>query len=107
MAPINTMSPPTDMPDNLRQELESLSTPELEAQFSALDNKMPSVGSNEYNDEPLQVSEAGVGEPISPRDLYSSDQAYEIAASAAHEQVARSLNLRNLGQRLDVFRGEY
>lgn len=106
MAPVNTMTPPTDMPDNLRQELESLSTPEYEAQFSALDT-MPAIGTKEYNDTSPRVSESGIGEPITARDLYSSDHAYDIAASTNKEQIERSAALRNIGQRLEVFRGEY
>lgn len=114
MAPVNTMTPPS-MPDDLRRELESTISPVLhqsaEATFHSLD-KESHLEMSQYPDAEeagrhIVSSETAYGEPISARDLFSSDQAYELAEEAAKEQLERVSLLRNIGKRLDMLRDNF
>lgn len=81
---------------------------EVDVVFHEMD-KDKAVEASSYSNAPRRVvsTETASGEPISPRDLFSSDRAFALAEAASHEQIERATALRNLGQRLESLREEF
>ncbi len=121
MAPIQTKQMP-DLSDDLRRDLEQAYSPELQyeaaAAFRELDKSGPietSVSSESTRG--IVSSEMAEGEPVSPRELFSSDQRYieaTRAVEAAREQntAARieresSLTVKIVGQRVGALRDRF
>lgn len=113
MAPIQTKSM-SDLTNNQNHGIEPAFQAELQHEAEAALARMDKSGqieSSTYPDSHRRVvtTETANGEPISPRDLFSSDRAYELAEEAERErqQKEQALSLRNLGHRISAFRDNF
>lgn len=121
MAPIQTKQM-LDLSDDLRRDLEQAYAPELQyeaaATFRELDKTGPIEASmSSENSRGVVSSEMAEGEPVSPRELFSSDQRYREATQAveaAREQniAARfeyesSQTVKIVGQRVSTLRDRF
>lgn len=107
MAPIQTKQMP-DLSDDLRRDLESMYTPDIEASFQEHDKNGSLEMSTSYdNSRGIVTSEMAQGEPISPRDLFSSDEVYAIAAEAARMQVEKISSIKAVSNRAVALRDRY
>lgn len=110
MTPIQTktMSDLSDRRNNTFDDAFSRTNPEAEEALRSID-RIGTPETSTFSEAPRRVvtTEMANGEPISPRDLFSSDRAYELAANAAKEQVERSYTLKNIGERIASLRENF
>lgn len=118
MAPIQSKQMP-DLSDDLRRDLELAYSPELQHEAEVTFRGMDRGGVVEVSatdTEPARgvvSSKMAEGEPISTRELFSSDQRYAIAteataaAEAAQIKIDHASQAKNIGQRVGAMRDRF
>ena len=107
MAPIQTKQMP-DLSDDLRRDLESMYTPDIEAAFQDQDKNGSLEVSTSY-DTPrgIVTSETALGEPVSKNELISSHEAHAAVAEVVRRQSEAIAPIKAISSRLGAFRERY